>query len=583
VPEPAPEQAEIPIEPSETKKGAKGSFVFKPWHGIFFSIFVLLIVANTFIQEDRSYLKTVSNGVEQSILLINPRLEITAKQAIQHADEALLQQLGKPLPAEYKAYPTIYYSDRDQRHFVLKHNGYAAYTKLNDKYIYEDAWLVKYKRFEGSLQERTEEYHVMLDSAGKLLAINHILSEDAALPSLDEAAARAKALEWVLTNDAVILPKLKEISVVPNKLPNRTDWSFTWTDTSDYFSTADSPVNTGEARLKIVISGDQVGRVSRFVFIPEEAQRQIEHSTQLADPFLMTTVILMMIFIVGSVIFAVIMWSKGEFDWKVFLTIMIVMVILIVAEALLNWRSKVGEFSTAQPLANQRLGLIIGIVLKAVFLSAAVALINGWGIWWLKHRPASQNLMLSSKSKLMFYVFIFVSMVIKRFIGWEQSVLTLPSLEPALALCPGLTVWQQMLFNYFLFTGIILFVLYLLEKITQQGKKRLFIVPIVWLFTGLMISIIGQNLPYAEPAFIVGTLISGLFYGLAGWMIWLYQHLLSAKLWLWCSLIVLLIVPFSGMSANAFVNSILAYSLSYLGVLLIVFFMIIRLLRNPQH
>lgn len=574
--EPAPQemQAEIPIVVPETHKSSKSGYAFKPWMGIFFSLVVLLVLIVGSGLDRSTYLKQAVNGVEQTFKHVRPRLQISAEQAIQYADEALLQQLGKALPPAYKAYPNIERSNRDKRHFILKHSSYAAYAKLRNKYIYEDAWLVKYKRFEGTLQERTEEYHVMLDSAGKLLAIQHLLSEDTALPSLDEAAARARALEWVNAHEPGILSLLKEISVVPSKLPNRTDWTFTWNDTSDYL------LKSGQTRLKIVISGDQIGQVSRFVFIPEDAQRQIDHSAQLTFPYQLLTTVLSMMFAIAAVIFAVIMWSKGEFDWKIFLLILLIMSSLTVAVALVNWRTQVGEFNTSQPLANQKVGLIIGIVLKSVFLSAAVALINGWGIWWLKHRTGLKNKVSNQSVIYVPVLAVLISLVLTKFRGWELGLLKLPNLQPALALCPGLPVWEQIMFKYFLYSGLILFTLYLLEQITQKGKKRRYIVPIVWLFAGLVISV-SQNLLYADPEFIANTLINGLIYGLAGWLIWHYQGLLSAKLWIWCSLILLLIAPAHGIYANAFVNATLAYALSYLGVIMIVLFLTMRLCRIP--
>lgn len=574
-PVPPETQAEIPIVVPETQKSAKSGYAFKPWIGIWSSIVVLIALISASGLDRSTYLKPVVNGVEQTFRIVRPRLQISAQQAIQQADEALFQQLGKALPSEYSAYPSIERSHRDQRHFVVKHSSYAAYLQLRDKYIYDDAWLVKYKRFQGTLQERTEEYHVMLNSAGKLLAIRHILSEDTALPSLDESAARARALEWVLAHDPMILAQLQEISVVPNKLPNRTDWSFTWKDTSAYL------LKSGQARLNILIMGDQIGQVSRFVFIPEDAQRQIDHSAQLTFPYQLLSTVLIMMFIVAAVIFAVIMWSNKEFDLKAFLIVLIIMSSLTVAVALVNWRTQVGEFSTSEPLANQKVALIIGIVLKSVFLSAAVALINGWGIWWLKHRKGPKSKIMGRFGQVLPALTLCVYIVSKHDRGGELAVLRVPDLQPALSLAPVLAVWEQMMFRYFLFTGLILFILYLLQQITRQGKKRLYIVPIVWLFAGLVFAQ-SQNLLYAEPEFIVNTLINGLIYGLAGWLIWDYQNQLSPKFWLWCSLIPLLIAPISGIYANAFVNSTLAYKLSYLGTVMIVLFLIMRLHRMPD-
>ncbi|MDD2422920.1 MAG: hypothetical protein PHG34_01730, partial [Candidatus Cloacimonetes bacterium] len=206
--------------------------------------------------------------------------------------------------------------------------------------------------------------------------------------------------------------------------------------------------------------------------------------------------------------------------------------------------------------------------------------INGWGIWWLKHRTGLKNKVSNQSVIYVPVLAVLISLVLTKFRGWELGLLKLPNLQPALALCPGLPVWEQIMFKYFLYSGLILFTLYLLEQITQKGKKRRYIVPIVWLFAGLVISV-SQNLLYADPEFIANTLINGLIYGLAGWLIWHYQGLLSAKLWIWCSLILLLIAPAHGIYANAFVNATLAYALSYLGVIMIVLFLTMRLCRIP--
>ena len=62
--------------------------------------------------------------------------------------------------------------------------------------------------------------------------------------------------------------QIKEVSAKPQKQKARTDWTFTFADTTI------APLPQGEPRIDVDLAGDEVASVGRYVHVPEEWERQ---------------------------------------------------------------------------------------------------------------------------------------------------------------------------------------------------------------------------------------------------------------------------------------------------------------------
>jgi len=521
------------------------------------SLFLMLVMVAG--MPDRSGLiKQKINGHHQSTMLVRPRLRITVKEATAIADNALHSYLGMDIPPAFRAYPESFASPRDQRYFMIKYNGYAAYKKLRNLYLVEDAFRINYKRFQGTLRERSESYFVNVSADGKVLSLHHILAEETGLPSLDETAARELVRAWLIAHNPALVPKLKEISAVPQKLPNRTDWTFTWEDKSDYL------ISQGQARLELKVAGDRVVEVSHYVFIPENTQRLLEKQEQLASPFKVVAFLLFVITLVGAAVFAIAKWSRGEFIPRAFIAVFALLLCMNALYALVSWRTIIGGFSTAEPFSNQLVVTIIGLVVKAVFFGGSLALICGWGLWWLKHRQVVSGGTYNS----LFVILILAGGIPISSKLMIPSLLQLPDFSPAFTSSALAAILYTTLQKYFLYLGLMLFLMYLVDHFTHHGSKRKLLIPLIFLLYGLVAASVA-NMSYLASGFVLRTLLYGVIFGLGGWLTWQVQRALSTKLWLWCSLVLLLAAPIAGITMSAFVHAAWAYIFGYLGAVLL--------------
>ena len=120
------------------------------------------------------------------------------------------------------------------------------------------------------MAERAEEWRVFVTKAGQILRTEHTLPEARPGATLDENAARERAVASVARDFGLDIAggTLREVSARPAKRKARTDWTFTFVDASL------PPLPQGEPRIAVEIAGDEVTVVRRFVFVPEQWERQ---------------------------------------------------------------------------------------------------------------------------------------------------------------------------------------------------------------------------------------------------------------------------------------------------------------------
>src|SRR5207244_7904230 len=107
---------------------------------------------------------------------------------------------------------------------------------------------------------------------------------------------------------------LTEVSVVPSKLPKRTDWLFTFADRS-------RTLPRGELRLSTRIAGEEVADVRRFVFVPEDWERS-ERNAQIIATVVQGAGLLLTIAIgLAGAITAIVSWSRHRFSVRVGLAV----------------------------------------------------------------------------------------------------------------------------------------------------------------------------------------------------------------------------------------------------------------------
>jgi hypothetical protein len=138
------------------------------------------------------------------------------------------------------------------------------------KFLAPPLWRVRWVRAEGKVEDRAEEYSVILTGDGQPYRLRHELPEGRAGRVLEEKEARAVAEGVLLKRFGRRALDLEPVSSTPAALPSRRDWYFVWKDPA---ATAGSAPLEGEGRYSVKLAGDEVSFYRQYVEVPERWQR----------------------------------------------------------------------------------------------------------------------------------------------------------------------------------------------------------------------------------------------------------------------------------------------------------------------
>ena len=114
--------------------------------------------------------------------------------------------------------------------FVYESAGEARWRELLGVYLPKPRWRVRVATFSGDANETAEEWQIFITADGEVRNVRHIFPQARPGASLDEDAARTRALAAVKDRFALGQDQLKEISAKPAKQQARMDWTFTYKD-----------------------------------------------------------------------------------------------------------------------------------------------------------------------------------------------------------------------------------------------------------------------------------------------------------------------------------------------------------------
>lgn len=151
--------------------------------------------------------------------------------------------------------------------WVFEEYGAEVHRGLLGTWIPSPHWQVRFVAFEGPAEDRAEEFAVAVGGDGVVTGFRHTLPEGREGPSLDEAAARAVALEALVArgHDPAAFD---EVAADQSARPARLDWTF------GFRAREVLPDTLGEARVNITVSGDEVTAIRTVVEPPESWVRE---------------------------------------------------------------------------------------------------------------------------------------------------------------------------------------------------------------------------------------------------------------------------------------------------------------------
>ena len=290
-------------------------------------------------------------------------------------------------------------SDDEQSTFVWRALGAETYRKLIGKDLAPPYWEVRLANFKShgnaatkatgardsnrtrsDVAERAEEWQAWIAGDGTAYRVRHVLPDGSPGASLDESAARALADAELRERFQVEPLTLRQVSATPTPHPSRRDWVFTFEDRSP------PTLKRGERRIAVEVAGDRVSDAYRFVFVPEDWQRQQRRQAATLGVLGIVRALIVIIVIIAAAAFGIVAWSRRSFPVAFAVRFFVLSVVFGSIGVINNWPRIVARFQTAQPLELQTMVSIVALGLGQLVMAGLFALVGGWALSELPHR-----------------------------------------------------------------------------------------------------------------------------------------------------------------------------------------------------
>jgi hypothetical protein len=291
--------------------------------------------------------------------------------AARHGIEAL-QSVGYAPAPRWKTMTSVEGDGGLQGVFVWRALGREMYRRLLGHDLMPPHWRVRVASFTGDVAERAEEWNADVAADGSILRVRHRLPQGRPGASLDGSAARPLAQGEIRRHFGLDPALLKEVSAVSTKLPARLDWVFTYADTQP------PRLARGERRLAVEIAGDRVVDSQRFVFVPEDWQRDYRKNEENLDLLGWFRLIAIAVAIVGAAALGILALTRRGFPAGFAGRFFAVFAVVGLASAFNSWPIVENRFQTAQPLGLQIATFAVVVTIGQLVTAALFAVIAGW-------------------------------------------------------------------------------------------------------------------------------------------------------------------------------------------------------------
>ncbi len=217
-----------------------------------------------------------------------PQYTIDRAQAKAMA-EAELAKHGAKLEGEWHSTVMTHSGWRQPMDFVWRETDKPTFEGLLGRYLDKPLWQVTWRRFDGPVEERSEEWSAYLEADGSLHELVHTLPEGRAGAKLSREQATATALSWIAAKQWGEVNQLEEKSVEETVRPARSDWVVKYIDKAAFNQ------KDGQAIIRITLSGDEVTGSVRTIDVPDKWSRAEAEKKSKKTPFNMAAGLAMLI------------------------------------------------------------------------------------------------------------------------------------------------------------------------------------------------------------------------------------------------------------------------------------------------
>ncbi len=439
-----------------------------------------------------------------------PALPI-GRAAAEAAAVSALEQRGVALGPEWRRHSSIRSGvgalRQTQAHtFVWREAGAAAYRALAGKVLAPPLWEVRFARFEGDVADRAEEWRVYVVGNGEIRQVRHRLPEGAAGADLARDEALAIAQRAVRERFGQDPAALQLRTADQTRREARSDWTFVFADPAIEVG------KDGEARIQVVVAGDEVVAAGRTVFVPETWLRAETVRDERLQILKLTGIFAVALGALAALVFAVISWNRGHCDKRAMALAGALAMAVAVIDLGNDWPDMLMGLQTTEPVVSQLAASASGNLFAALLAAGLMALLSGVGSWFARSRTqaglASRMPAWAAGAAVALAV---AGLAAASSTLAERTMPLWPALSASSLAWPLLgalvdpigLVWAS---------GAALFVLYLIERGTHGWTRR------VWVAALLLVAIscAGGLAVGGEPA---TALVSGVVKGLVSFVL----------------------------------------------------------------
>jgi hypothetical protein len=312
---------------------------------------------------------------------------VVDRAAAERAADAALAARGITLGPEWHRFSTVRKASDEgqwtQHRFVWREAGRDEYRALVGTTLAPPLWEVRYAMFEGDVAARAEEWRVTINPDGSLRQVRHQLPEARPGARLPKEEALKRAEDHLRAHFGLDPAALTQVAAEDKDRPARTDWSFIF---------ADPKVDAGkdgEARIAVVLAGDEVIGSRRYVHVPETWLRSERERSGRRTIGKIAGGLLFALAGLTAMVAAVRSWLRADSDNRAMMGIFAIGLATSVASIVVMWPSLGMQLKTTEPVVWQAILATLGSLLAAAFGALLIALIGGVGVWAARSTPST--------------------------------------------------------------------------------------------------------------------------------------------------------------------------------------------------
>ncbi|MDI6401879.1 hypothetical protein QLX67_07730 [Balneolaceae bacterium ANBcel3] len=379
-------------------------------------------------------------------------------------------------------YTSLWPTPSLQHHYIMEEAGREEYLQLLGTYLSKPQWTARNITFEGTVDERTEEYRAFVSTANTINAFINTIPENLPGAHLDEQEARMIADLQVMGKFHKNPEDLKFLSAVSSQLPDRIDWRIIYADT------AASVLGLDETRIQIRLAGSDVSAAYSYVHVSEDWSRERRDKSLIPNTFRLFSIIIMVLIFIAAIVAAIMRWAKGTFSLSWMLVFFSIPFLVMALRYILTWQNEVAFFSTAQPFLNQVLtntgfSLVSWLVVGLTY-GLTASFIQSW------KQPVSSSLAEKPLCAILSGVFPVLSFA--GLFALLQSLTTSTDvnwglLKAASSTIPVIYGMTSPIIGFLLLTTLLILIFGSIHTLSSGWQKRRLISGVLFMLSGLFL------------------------------------------------------------------------------------------------